>query len=123
MRTASSRKANSLQPHIKVWVERDGEYVFGSGISKILKAVAAAGSMKAAAGLLGKSYRYVWSRIKDAEKTLGQPLVETQVGGQGLKRSVLTKLAEQLVFDYDELRERMQRVMEEEFAARFKNRH
>lgn len=119
METSQPHHEARLEPRIKVWVELDGAYVFGSGISAILKAVEQEGSIKAAARLLGKSYRYVWSRIKDAEKTLGQPLVETQIGGHGLKRSELTSRAEQLILDFDELRERMRHVIEEEFASRF----
>jgi molybdate transport repressor ModE-like protein len=40
-----------------------------------------AGSFKQAASDLGKSYRYIWGRIKEAERVLGQQLVETRVGG------------------------------------------
>ena len=56
-----------LSPRVKVWLEVDGQYVFGFGLSEILKAVGQAGSIKAGAESLGKSYRYVWGRIKKAE--------------------------------------------------------
>ena len=46
----------------KIWLEVDGHYVFGGGISDILKAVADTGSIKAAAKSLGKRYRHVWSK-------------------------------------------------------------
>ena len=117
-----SRTKVDLEPRVKVWLELDGEYAFGSGISAILIAVAEAGSIKAAAASLGKSYRYVWSRIKSAEQTLGSPLVHTQVGGQGLNRSSLTALAEQLVQNYGELRQRMLDVVREEFTTRIEHR-
>jgi prepilin-type processing-associated H-X9-DG protein len=38
---------------------------------------------------LGQSYRHVWGRIKAAEHAHGTLLVETQVGGQGTRRSHL----------------------------------
>ena len=82
-----------LSPRVKVWLEIDGQYVFGFGLSEIFKAVGHAGSIKAAADALGKSYRYVWGRIKKAEQTLGRSLVETRVGGTGTSRSSLTDLA------------------------------
>ena len=50
-------------PHAKVWLEIDGNYIFGRGISDILKAVADKGSIKEAAKSVGKSYRHVWARI------------------------------------------------------------
>ena len=108
-----------MKARVKVWLEIDGRYVFGFGLSEILKAVEAAGSIKAAAESLGKSYRYVWGRIKKAERALGEPLVETRVGGKGTDRSSLTELATRLVGDYDALRGRMLDVVEQEFSSRF----
>ena len=112
-------KRKAIRPCLKVWLEMDGQYVFGFGLSEILKAVQTTGSIKAAADRLGKSYRYVWGRIKKAEKAIEAPLVETRVGGSGTSRSTLTPRATQLVGDYDALRDRMFQVVEEEFSARF----
>lgn len=121
-RTPKKAAANrTLQPRVKVWLELDGEYAFGAGISRILTAVAEAGSIKGAAKAQGKSYRYVWSRIKEAEQTLGQTLVESQLGGQTANRSRLTARAVQLVRDYDSLRQRVRDLVEAEFATRFRN--
>ena len=108
-----------VTPRVKVWLELDGQYVFGFGLSEILRAVQSAGSIKAAADVLGKSYRHVWGRIKTAEKALGQPLVAARVGGKGTSRSSLTELAERLVADYDALRRRTFDVVEQEFSTRF----
>jgi molybdate transport system regulatory protein len=112
-------KASSLVPRIKVWLERDGEYVFGHGLAEILSAVEAVGSLKEAAAKLGKSYRHIWSRVKEAEAALGRKLVETQVGGQGSQRAFLTAEARSLLADFVALRLRMLGIVEEEFARRF----
>jgi molybdate transport repressor ModE-like protein len=112
-------KATRAEARVKVWLEVDGQYLFGFGMSEILKAVEAAGSIKAAASRLGKSYRYVWGRIKKAETTLGQSLVKTRIGGKGASRSELTDTARSLVRDYDALRERVFEVAHEEFGHRF----
>lgn len=108
-----------MKPRVKVWLEIDGDYVFGFGMSEILKAIDASGSIKAAAGRLDKSYRYVWGRIKEAETALGEPLVETRVGGKGSSRSSLTELASTLMRDYDALRRRMFEIVDQEFSSRF----
>ena len=133
-KNVSSRK--KIRPRVKVWLETydgqsdgqatvgrksDGRYVFGLGISEILKAVGSSGSIKAAAELLGKNYRHVWSRVKEAEEALGEPLVDARVGGSGTSRSSLTELAVRLVGDFDALRQRMLDVVEEEFSERFDN--
>lgn len=116
---ASRKKRGIARPRVKVWLEVDGEYFFGHGLSEILKGVQKTGSIKAAAQELAKSYRYVWGRIKKAEKRLGQRLVEARVGGKGSRRSCLTNSACQLVAGFDELRNRMFEVVEQEFASRF----
>jgi molybdate transport system regulatory protein len=115
-----TRRQPRVLPRVKVWLELEGDYVFGHGLAEILAAVDATGSLKEAAAKLGKSYRYVWGRVKEAEQALGQTLVETQVGGQGTRRSFLTEPARRLLADFTALRERMLAVLREEFARRFK---
>ncbi len=102
----------------KIWLEVDGHYVFGRGISDILKAVADTGSIKAAAKSLGKSYRHVWSRVKETEQAIGAVLVTTQVGGQDVRRSELTRLGTDLVRDFDALRQDVISLVEREFRRR-----
>ena len=112
-------RRRQFQPRVKVWLELDDQYVFGFGISEILKAIQESGSIKGAAEMLGKSYRHVWTRVKDAEQALGEPLVDARVGGKGVHRSSLTELACRWVSDYDALRRRMFEVVEQEFSSRF----
>ena len=85
--TTRRETALRLVPRVKVWLERDGRYAFGFGIAEILQAVDQAGSIKQAAGDLGKSYRYVWGRIKDAERVLGRQLVTSRSFSKNGKRS------------------------------------
>lgn len=108
-----------LVPRVKVWLETEGHYAFGFGISEILLAVDRAGAIKQAASDLGKSYRHVWGRIKEAEEALGQQLVETQVGGKDSQRSSLTPTARQLVHDFLAVRRRMISLVERECSRRF----
>jgi len=110
---------SALAPRVKVWLEAEGRYGFGFGISEILQAVERAGSIKQAAADVGKSYRYVWGRIKEAERVLGRQLVVTRVGGKDVQRSALTDTARRLVSDFLAIRSRMLQVVEQEFARRF----
>jgi molybdate transport system regulatory protein len=115
----SRRKPSHLVPRVKVWLETGGRYAFGLGVSEILEAVQRAGSIKQAAADLGKSYRYVWGRIKQTEAALGRPLVETRVGGRGTQRSCLTPEAERLVAAFRTFRTRMMQLLPQEFARCF----
>ncbi len=75
----------------KVWIEDDeGNYLFGYGIAAILEGIERLGSISAVAAERERSYRYVWGRIRKAEKILGARLVETTLGGQSQRRSRLT---------------------------------
>ena len=112
-RVKHSRKP--LTPRVKVWLEIDGSYAFGHGLCEMLQAVDRLGSIKQAAAALGKSYRYVWGRIKDAEKTLGRQLVETHVGGKDAQRSCLTPEARQLAAEFQAVRLRMIQSVKAEF--------
>ena len=105
--TARRRTARGpFTPNVKVWLEVGGSYAFGLGICEILEAVDRAGAIKQAAADLGKSYRYVWGRIKAAERALGEPLVRTQVGGKDPQRSALTPAARRYAAAFRALRAR-----------------
>src|SRR5262249_9693925 len=106
-------------PRVKVWLEVEGRYAFGLGIAEILQAVGQAGSIKQAAADLGKSYRYVWGRIQDAEEALGRPLVRARVGGHGHQRSSPADEARRLVSAFLALRARMFEAVRDEFDRRF----
>jgi molybdate transport system regulatory protein len=120
-RTRQTKTAPQLRPRIKVWLETDGRYAFGFGMSEILRAIEEQGSIKQAAAALGKSYRYVWGRLKEAERALGQQLVETHVGGKGSERSFLTPAARELVKHFLALRHRVMKVADREFRQRFES--
>ena len=53
-----------LRPRIKVWLQCENGFGFGSRFIAILEAVDRTGSIKHAAAELGWSYRYAWNRVK-----------------------------------------------------------
>jgi molybdate transport system regulatory protein len=119
-KTARKRVTRSptFTPRVKVWLETEGRYAFGFGLCEILRAVDRAGSIKQASADLGKSYRHVWGRIKEAERALGRQLVVTQVGGRDLQRSSLTPEARRMASAFLDLRDSLKRAADQEFARR-----
>ena len=115
----TKRVSLPLTPRLKIWFESDGEYAFGFGLCEILEAVQQTGNIKDAAALIEKSYRHVWGRIKDAEKILGQSLVQTRVGGKLDHRSELTPAATEMLNGFLALREAMKTSLQKEFSRRF----
>ncbi len=69
----------------KIWLEKDGQIVFGEGREEILTAVAECGSLYSAARRLKMSYRSAWGKIRKVEERLGLKLVEAPQGGRGLQ--------------------------------------
>jgi molybdate transport repressor ModE-like protein len=118
MATLKTDKRARLVPRIKIWLEIDDDSAICFGLSEMLRAIDNTRSIKQASADLGRSYRYVWGRIKNVEKALGVRLVETHVGGRGVQRSTLTEEARQLVTDFQAVSRRMANAVQQEFARR-----
>jgi molybdate transport system regulatory protein len=84
----------------KVWFEKDGKVIFGSGRSKLLRAVDTYNSLNAAAKHLNMSYRAAWGRLRASEERLGIKLAETHPSGRALH---LTEEARALLNTFDKL--------------------
>ena len=108
-----------LQVRSKVWLEVDGEPVFGRGRERLLRLVAQTGSINAAARAMGIPYRKAWSYIDAMEKRLGFPLVTRQRGGAGGGEAALTAEAEELLHKFDRLLEGVEQAIDGKFAEIF----
>ena len=65
----------------------DGKFVFGPGKADLLSAIAATGSLAAAARSIGMSYMRAWTLVQAMQHEFTKPVVELQRGGkdQGAK--------------------------------------
>lgn len=113
-------RAKTVRPRVKVWLEADGDSVLCRGLSDILRAVDETGSIKSGAAKVGRSYRFVWARIKEAETAFGSSLVESRVGGREAKRSELTPLARDLLNVFDEMCAKVYQLVDGRFAEQVK---
>jgi len=116
-----TNQAQSVRPRVKVWLEADGESVLCRGLCDMLRAVEQTGSIKKGAEQIGRSYRFVWSRIKEAEAAFGNTLVETRVGGKEANRSELTPLAQELLRDFDALCKQIYQLVDGAFAGQLQS--
>ena len=71
-----------MEPKFKVWLEKNGEVVVGSGKVGLLQMIDELGSIQKAAEEMKMSYRHAWGFIKSIEKHSKSKFVETQVGGR-----------------------------------------
>jgi molybdate transport system regulatory protein len=60
----------------KIWIEKEGNTVFGMGIYNLLSLVEETGSLHKAAQDLKMSYRAAWGKVRDYEDRLGVGLLE-----------------------------------------------
>lgn len=102
-----------LEPNYKLWLERDGKYIFGPGAYAIIKSVHEEGTITKGAKKLGMSYRYAWGVIKKIEKELGVNLVETYKGGtEGGGGARITEYGLELMDLYSSVNDAFNNVLE-----------
>ncbi len=112
-----------MRPRAKFWLETEtGEYLMGPRTLRLLEAVHAEGSLKAAARSAGFSYRSAWARVKRVEAALGFKLIESYSGGEGGGRSRLTPAALEFVRRYRSFLEESERGLLRVFADIFPDR-
>ena len=87
----------------KVWLEKEGQLVFGSGKALILKAINEEGSINKAAKKMKMSYRHAWSYIRAAEKRIGKLLVIKTKGGKDGGGAILTDYAKDLLRRFENI--------------------
>jgi formylmethanofuran dehydrogenase subunit E len=114
--SAMQKNHNGLDIRSKIWIEMDGEPVFGRGRRFLLEAIDTYGSISQAAKVVGISYRKAWGHIQAMEKRLGIVLVTRQTGGRNGGGAALTPEARDLFKKFE-----MMEIGLREFAdARFR---
>jgi len=93
----------------KIWLEKEGQVVFGKGREELLKAVEDCRSLNAAAKKMKMSYRAAWARLKASEQRAGIKLVESDGLGKGLH---LTPEARELLRRFTALENETRALME-----------
>jgi len=104
----------------KLWIEVDGNPVFGRGRRFLLEAIDKYGSINQAAKEINISYRKAWGYIKAMEERLGIKLIERQTGGRNGGGAVLTKDAREFLKKYEQMEEGIREMVDERFKNIFR---
>lgn len=110
-----SNPASKLQVRSKIWLEIDGEPVFGQGREELLRLIQKGSSINAAAKAMSIPYRKAWTYIDAMEKRLGFPLVNRQKGGAGGGASSLTLQAAALLEKFNLLQKGFNDMVDSKF--------
>jgi formylmethanofuran dehydrogenase subunit E len=110
---------NGLEIRSKVWIEANGEAVFGKGRRLLLEAIDAYGSINRAAAEVGISFRKAWGHIKAMEDRFGVKLVERQAGGRHGGGAVITPEAREFLSRFKHLEQGLREFADERFTKIF----
>lgn len=108
-----------MQVKSKIWLEKAGQTVFGSGRAELLEAIDKLGSIREAASRVEISYRRARSYIKLMEVRLDVPLVHRTVGGKGGGRAELTQQAKELIWKFKAVEQGMSGLIDRRFRKVF----
>jgi molybdate transport system regulatory protein len=110
---------NDLEIRSKLWIEADGEPVFGRGRRFLLEAIDTHGSINQAAKGVSISYRKALSHIQVMEKRLGIPLVVRQTGGRHGGGASLTPEAREFLKKFEILEKGLREFVDAQFKKLF----
>lgn len=109
-----------MNPLTRVYIYEGEQRFFGEGPCRLLHAVDETGSLRAASLKMGISYSKSLTTLHRAEKILGYPLTEKNIGGKGGGGSRLTDGAREFMQKYEQYRDACyrenQRIFQEIFA-------
>lgn len=111
---------DSVEIRSKIWIEVNGQPVFGNGRQDLLHAIDEHGSINRAAKEVQLSYRKALSYIQAMEERLGTALVERKTGGKDGGGARLTDRARDFLKKYDELEEGVNEFVDRKFRKTFK---
>lgn len=106
----------------KIWLEVDGNTVFGSGRKYLLEGISRYGSINKAAKDISISYRKALSYIQAMEDRLGMKLVERKTGGKNGGGARLTAAAKDLLRKYEMLEEGVNEMLDRKFREVFRKK-
>jgi len=111
-----------LKLRYKIWIEKNGEKVFGDGPLDILSRVKRTGSLRQAAEEINMSYSLAWNLIKDLEERLGFNLLRRKVGGNKGGGSEITQEARELMIKFELFRGEADQSLNSLYKKTFKEK-
>jgi len=103
----------------KIWLEIDGETVFGGGRRALLEEIERLGSINKVARATNVSFRKALSYIQSMESRLGKDLVIRQTGGRNGGGANLTDEARKILAKYRELESGVNEMLDRKFKEIF----
>ena len=107
----------AIRLDIKLRLWNDDEIAMGPGKADLLDAIAATGSISAAARSMNMSYRRAWLLVDAMNRCFKAPLVRSAVGGQQGGGAQLTDTGSAVLRQFRSVQARASALMAAELAA------
>lgn len=101
-----------MKVNAKIWLEDNGQIIFGQGPRELLTRVKKLGSLSKAASSMKMSYSKAWNLINRIETELGYKLLEKKVGGVSGGSSTLTEEGEAFIEKFNYIEVELKKTME-----------
>ncbi len=105
------------EARFRLRLRRGADIVIGPGKVELLEAIAATGSISAAARSLGMSYRRAWLLVDEMNRGLREPVIEAKTGGAHGGGALLTASAHDVIRRYRHIEQLAQQAAGAELAA------
>jgi len=99
----------------KIWMEKDGKIVIGSGGVEMLRHIIKTKNLKKTAEKMGMSYRDAWGRMRDMERLVGSKVIESRRGGKDGTWTVVTPLGMEILSEYEKRYACVKKIVEKYF--------
>lgn len=107
------------EPRLHLWIDISGRGSLGPGKLRLLAAIAATGSLAAAAKKLRMSYRLAWKHLREIEERTGLTVAEPQRGGRRGGGTTLTPQGQALIETYGDFRREVEQHTRAAFDRHF----
>jgi molybdate transport system regulatory protein len=104
-------------PHTHIRIDFSGTCSLGPGKISLLEGVQRAGSLAAAARVLGMSYRRAWLLLNSMNAEFSEPVAELSAGGEEGGGAQLTEFGGRLVADYRQFEAAVEAMAAQSFAG------
>jgi molybdate transport system regulatory protein len=111
----TARKPTNTAPRLRILM---GEAIaVGPGKADLLAAIAAEGSISAAARAMGMSYRRAWLLVEELNRVFVGPVVVSETGGRRGGGAILTALGHEILRRYRAMEQRAAASVAEDIQA------
>ena len=98
----------------RIWIELNDNMLLGEGRVKLLKAIENKGSLSKAANSLDMSYKKAWSLVDKMNKSAGEPVVVTSIGGKNGGGTLLTDYGRELITVFETINKKCWKYLDEQ---------